>query len=562
MIEKLEIENYALIDKVELGFSNGFTVITGETGSGKSIMLDALGLLLGERADTKAISDSSRKTIIEAVFSNPNEGLKTLFENNDIEWNDRELIIRREIQVSGRSRAFINDTPVNLSLLAEIGRLLIDIHSQNKNSILLSYSNYLSIIDSFARDQKKLNEYKDLYNRYATLRIKIKKEKERIEKNRENRDYITFRLAQLDKINPKEGELQKIEQEYDILSDTDRIREDLGNAYELLEGREPSVITEIARIESYISNINESFFNSEDSETPLQRLQNIRLELKDISETLYDKLEDIDSDPQRLLKVSARMNTLYDAIKNFKVKDEKELVELHESLKKQLSEWDDAPGNLSEWEKEARKIAGELKLKADELSEIRKSASESFSKKLMDTASSLGLPNINFEIELKKSKLNSEGQDTVDFLCSFNKNHDLQPVSKIASGGEMSRLMLSIKSIMADIMEMPTIIFDEIDTGVSGEIADKMGKLMGKMSDRMQVLSITHLPQVAAQGDYHFKVYKTDDTGKTRTLVRFLSPSEREEEIAGMLSGTNVNEAARHNARILIQESKEKNLFS
>ncbi|MBD5355968.1 MAG: DNA repair protein RecN [Bacteroides sp.] len=556
MLESLIIKNYALIDNVNLHFQQGFTIVTGETGAGKSIMLDALSLLLGERAETKAIADKSRKSVIEANFTNPDPALKNVFDVHRLEWNKNELIARREIYPSGKSRAFINDTPVTLPTLSAITENLVDIHSQHSNVLMSQHSSYLAIIDSYSGNSELLTNYKSDFAKYIALRGKIKRIKERIEKNRENRDFIVFQLEQLDKIHPKEGELKVIEQEFDMLSDADQIREDLGEVYSYLDGGENNINTYFAVVIDTLQQVNLNLFEEDGGADLMRRLDNLRIELKDISETIADYLDRVNSDPARLAKVTARMNQIYDAIKRFKVTDERELIGLHNDLHQKLDAIDNGDVDIADLEAEAKTLGKELKAKAALLSERRKKGAAEFGVKLTEIALPLGLPNMKFEVEFTIGKLTPDGQDTVDFLCSFNKNHPMQPISKVASGGEMARLMLSIKSIMAKCMNLPTVIFDEVDTGVSGEIADKMGEMMRNMGKEMQVVTITHLPQVAAKGNSHFKVYKTDNEERTVSHVRILDTEERIKELAGMLSGSSVNEAALMNARVLLGEEK------
>ncbi len=553
MLESLIIKNYALIDDLNLKFTPGLTIVTGETGAGKSIMLDALSLLLGERAETKAISDKSRKSVIEATFSSPSPELSKLLTDNGIEWNSAELIARREISASGRSRAFVNDTPLTLPVLSSITSNLIDIHSQHSNMVLSQSSSHLSIIDSFAGDAELLGRYRREFSEYVALRSKIKRIKEQIAKNKENREFIVFQLEQLDKLKPRKGELRQVEQEFDMLSDSDQIREDLGYAYNCFESGDRSINALLAEATESILKVNLDIFGDKVEEELAERLENLRIELKDITETVYDYLERVDSDPGRLAKVTARMNQIYDAIKRFKVMDEDGLVALHAELRGKLDSIDNGDGDLEEMEKQARTLAKDLKTLALELTGIRQEASVRLSELITETARPLGLQNLRFSVALTQGKLTADGQDTADFICSFNKNHEMQSMGKVASGGELARLMLSLKSIMAKCMNLPTVIFDEVDTGVSGEIADKMGDMMRRMGREMQVLAITHLPQVASKGDSHFKVYKTDNETRTVSHVRMLDKEERIRELAAMLSGKTINDAALLNARTLLK---------
>lgn len=552
MLETLLIKNYALIENVSLRFKPGFTIITGETGAGKSIMLGALSLLLGERAESKAIADKTKKSVIEASFSNPDPDLELVFAEQGLDWNPAEILVRREISASGRSRAFVNDSPVTLPVLTAVTGNLVDIHSQNSNIQLSQSSSHLSIIDAYAGNAAMLSEYKADFGRYVTLRAKIRKIKEKIEKNRDNRDFIAFQIEQLDKINPKEGELRQIEQEFDMLTDADQIREDLGAAYNLLDGNDNAILSSLSETSDYLSRVNLALFEERDEGELLKRLENIRVEVKDISETVRDYLDRVETNPLRLAKVTERMNMLYDAIKHFKVKDEEGLVALHKDLHQKLTAIDFGDEDVARLEQEAKALARNLKKKADILTEKREKAAQDFSQILMATAAPLGLPNLRFETEITPGKLTADGQDVVEFICSFNKNHPLQPMAKVASGGETARLMLSIKSIMARCMHLPTVIFDEVDTGVSGDIADRMGNMMKSMGGDMQVLAITHLPQVAAKGDSHLKVYKTDEADRTVSHVAMLDDQARINELAAMLSGSEINEAARENAKALL----------
>ena len=551
MISKLSIDNYALIEKSNIDFKKGFTVITGETGAGKSIMLDALGLLMGSRADSKVMRDKDKKMVVEAVFTDPDPSIEKICEEYGIEWDNQEMILRREISTSGKSRGFINDTPVNLTALSAISSRLLDIHSQHSNSLLNKSIEQMSIIDAFGKTNTLLENYQIAFREYVALRNRIKKIKESIIKGKENKEYIMFRLEQLDKLKPKKGELEALERESEILGDADRIKENLKEALNLLSGNN-SALKFLQGAGGVIENIDFSLLDEPQKEDISERINFIKIELKDISDTLESYAEKINSDPERYEKIQSRIGALYEIMKRFKVKDENELVDLHKQLKEELSDITGENSDLEGLEKQLKELAKDLKDKAEMLSEARAKSAENFSKVIIEKIRPLGLPNINFKVDLQKGKLNSGGQDIVTFYCSFNKNHIMQPIAEIASGGEISRVMLGIKSIMAESMKLPTIIFDEVDTGVSGEIADKMGKMMKKMASSMQVMSVTHLPQVAANGDYHLKVYKDEENEKTISHIKELNEEERIIEIAGMLSGTTINEVALENARILL----------
>lgn len=554
MLTTLKIDNYALIEKSEVDFSSGFTVITGETGAGKSIMLDALSLIMGARADIKAIGEKNKKLVVEAFFSSPDPTLKQILEKNDIDWDADEISVRREISPAGKSRGFINDSPANLALLSEVSTKLIDIHSQHSNNVLTDVKSQTEMLDIYAEDQEELKAYKELFADYLDLRGKIKKKRESRKEKKENREFVIFRLDQLDKLKPKKGELNHLEKEFELLSDADRIQSELGEAYELLDGNGSSALKLLKAAAACVGRIDLSLLENQ-QEDVISRLESIKIDLRDVSDTISGYLEKVASDPGRLEKTKERIEKIEEAIRHFKVRDEEELVALHEHLKQEINEIDGDDEDLVEEEKKLKGLGVKLKQKADRLSEIRKTAAEVFSRYLVEKLKPLGLPNIRFDIEISYGKLTPEGQDNVIFLCSFNKNHPLQPISEIASGGELARVMLGIKSLMAEKTNLPTVIFDEIDTGVSGEIAHKMGRMMKEMGERMQVLSVTHLPQVAASGTTHYKVYKTDDKEKTISHIKQLDMQERIHEIAAMLSGSVINEVSVNNAKVLLETS-------
>lgn len=547
MLSKLTIRNYALIDSLDLEFGKGLTIITGETGAGKSIMLGALSLLLGGRAETRAISDGKAKSVVEAVFEDAPAALESVFEENSLDWSGGEVIIRREISATGRSRAFVNDVPVTLGVLTSVSRSLIDIHSQHENARLNDMRAQLAIVDSVSDNAELRGEYEAEFNRFVALRGRIKTLRDEIEKNRENREFLTFRLEALTALNPRRGELAEIEKRFEMLSDADEIRERLQVFSSLLGANERGAIDLIRAAKG------------EGSKLPFplaDRLEEIIVELQDIYETAEDYLSGVDADPQTLGKLSARMNAYYEAVKRFKVKEADDLVALREDIASRLEDVETGGSELPILEKEAKGLAKRLKELADSLTESRRRGAERFAASVTETARPLGLPNVVFGVSFTSGKLGVHGQDRVEFEASFNKNQEPGPVARMASGGEMSRLMLSIKGIMAGRMNLPTIIFDEVDTGVSGEIADKMGVMMRRMGQDMQVLTITHLPQVASKGDSHFKVYKRDEDTRTITRVSRLTDEERVREIAGMMSGEEVGEAALNNARDLLSKTK------
>lgn len=556
MIRQLIISNYALIDSVDVTLNEGLTILTGETGAGKSVMMGAISLLMGERADSKVIANREGKAVIEGVFDNVSPDLKNIFDANDLDWNDGQIIVRREIASNGRSRAFINDTPVTLPLLSEVAGGLVDIHSQHSNRLLSKPDYQLSIIDSIADNADLLSDYKKDFAIFVGLRNKIKKIRETMERNRENRELRAFQLEQLVKINPKKGELEEVERDYDILSDADDLRGRINQAAYILSSSDNSVISLIGDAGASIDGIDFSLFNgNEDNSQPnlMDRLRNVYIELKDIGDSLSKIASSIESDPERLAKADARLKELYEAVKRFKMADYNELVDLYDSLKKESDSGLDKVEELNALETEARKLGESLKEKAEKISVVRKEAAKKFEETLTEDARPLGLKNLRFGVNFSIGKLTPDGKDSVEFLCAFNKNQPLMPLSQTASGGEMARLTLCIKAITANKLKLPTVIFDEIDTGVSGDIADRMGTMMANIASGMQVFAITHLPQVAVKGKSHLLVYKHDEGERTVSHVKRLDMEERVKEIARMLSGKEINEAALSNARSLLE---------
>ena len=556
MIRQLSIYNYALIDKVELTLSEGLTILTGETGAGKSVMMGAISLLMGERADSKVLANREGKAVIEGVFDSVAVTLKEIFDANDLDWNDGQIIVRREISANGRSRAFINDTPVTLPLLTEVAGGLIDIHSQHSNRLLSRPEYQLSILDSIADNSEMLADYKKDFSRFVVLRNKIKKLREAIARSRESRELRAFQLEQLAKINPKKGELEEVEKIYDILSDADDLRSRINQSAYLLSTSDTSALTLIGDAGSGIDGIDFTLFEGPaDATQPglMERLRSVYIELKDIGDTLSRIASGIESDPVRLAAADARLKELYEAVKRFKVADYDALVDLYSTLKDECGGGSESLSELNALESEARKLGDVLKEKAERISISREKAARKFEETLTSDARPLGLKNLRFSVGLTKGKLTPDGKDIVEFICAFNKNQPLMPLAQTASGGEMARLTLCIKAITANKLKLPTVIFDEIDTGVSGDIADRMGSMMADIAAGMQVFAITHLPQVAVKGKSHLLVYKHDEGDRTVSHVRTLNADERVREIARMLSGKQINEAALINARVLLE---------
>lgn len=553
MLKKLYISNYALIDTLEMSLGPGLTIITGETGAGKSILLGALSMLLGARSDSRKARSADRKMVVEGVFDASGYGLREMFEEQGLDWDD-DLLLRREVSPSGRSRAFINDTPVTTSLLSQVASRLVDIHSQHQNLLIGSRDFQLRVLDSLADNVRELHDYSSCFRQYVELRRHITALKERATRSRENAEFIRFRLDQLHKLKPKAGEQKELERRLEILSDSVSISESLAAATAHFTAGESSVLSRLHDVKSLLQGVNLSLFERDDDGQPSLpvRLESALIELTDISETLADYLERVDSNPELLRKVDERLGALYDAQRRFNVSDEQGLLDLLDTLESEYASIEDADSELPELERALKVKGKELRRLADALSATRRAAADAFAARLNELARPLGMHNLKFSAMTTVGKLTADGQDIPSFQCAFNKNQPLMPVEKIASGGEISRLMLCLKAIVASRMNLPTIIFDEVDTGVSGDIAARMALLMKEISSRIQVLAITHLPQVAAVGDAHLKVYKEDTDEATHTHIRPLDDEERVRETARMLGGTTVDEAALLNARSLL----------
>lgn len=555
MLNKLSIHNYALINQIDIDFKDGLSVITGETGAGKSIILGALSMILGGRADTKSIGNADKKSIIEATFYAKNDAeIDKFCTSNDIDkFEDNNFILRREISSSGRSRAFINDTPVTLQQLRDAAIRLIDIHSQHQNLLIADAKYQLQIIDSIANNVNELNEYKTQFKKYIEIRNRLNQRKIEISKNKENEEFLRFQFDQLQKIAPKENEQEELERKYEVLSNAESIKDDLRHIVNTLSDNEDSVLSQISALKSVINRLNLDLFNAESNDIK-PRFESLYLELKDIAEQFGDYLSEVDSDPKELQSIEHRLNLIYEANRRFNVNNENELLKIKVDIESQLASIDNSDDDICALEQKKKTEGIKLKELADKLSQTRIKAADQFSSELIEMAKPLGMSNIKFSALVSQNKLTIDGQDSIEFLCSFNKNQSLNPISKVASGGEMSRIMLCIKAIIANCMQLPTIIFDEIDTGVSGDIADRMGEMMKEISDKIQVITITHLPQVASKGLSHYKVYKTDNEQYTTTNIKELSTEERIEELAQMLSGSKINEAAILNAQSLLNQ--------
>ncbi len=553
MLRSLHISNYALIDTVDITFHNGLNIITGETGAGKSIMLGALSLILGERADLKAVRDSGRKSVIEATFElHDYKRLKEYCVANDIEWDDNVCILRREIAPAGRSRAFINDSPVTLDLLSHVAMLLVDIHSQHNNRLLASPEFQLSIIDTLAGNEQLLADYSRRFVAYRRALKRLRDTKKLIEQNRQDEDFTRFQLEQLDAMNLEAGEQEQLEKDRDVLANITEIKSTLGGALDSLSNGTNNAIALLGEAMEYCEQLSQVL---DDADNIVERLNTAHIELRDIADTLSDFDRDLNADPDELEAVEQRLNDIYSLQSKHHVSSVEALIELRENFRIKLSSLENSSYTIEELEKEARRSKAAAKEIAAELTRRRTEEARRFEKLLCDTASPLGMKNLRAQVEITTGDMSSTGMDTVEFKFAFNKNQPLMPVGSTASGGEISRLMLSVKSIIASRMQLPSIIFDEIDTGVSGDVANRMGLMMRDISRSIQVMAITHLPQVAALGNAHYKVYKIDDEDATHTHIRQLDREQRIDEIAVMLSGSTVDAAARANALSLLSAS-------
>lgn len=561
MLKQLYISNYALIEDLNLELQPGLTIITGETGAGKSILLGALSLLMGVRSDIKKARDISRKIIVEGLFDASGYGLQELFADNALDWDD-ELLLRREVSPTGRSRAFVNDSPVSTGLLASIASRLIDIHSQHQNLLIGNRNFQLSVLDALADNHSCRQAYAAAFREYVEMRRSLEHKRASLSRSRENEEFIRFRLEQLRKLKPRQGEQKELERRQEILADSATLSESIKSAYAVLSASEKGIISRLHEVKSILQGVNMQLFvanDDEDEQNALPvRLESTLIELTDIAETLGDYLTKIDTDPALLNKVENRLSAIYDAQRRFKVTDEDGLVALHEQLENEYAQLTGEDTDLSELEAAVKEKGKELKRLADALSLTRRKAAEQFAARLTEVAAPIGMQNLKFAVILTTSRLTADGQDLPSFQCAFNKNQSLMPVERIASGGEISRLMLALKSIVASRMNLPTMIFDEVDTGVSGEIAARMALLMRRIASDIQVLAITHLPQMAAGGDVHYKVYKEDSDDATHTYIKKLNDSERVDETARMLAGTVVDEAALSNALSLIEHYRRK----
>lgn len=550
MLTQLYIKNFTLIDELNVDFHPGFSVITGETGAGKSIILGALGLLLGNRADVKTIKEGTQRCIVEGHFDITRYALEQFFFENDIDFVGEDCILRREVNSNGKSRAFINDTPIGLNLMKELGEQLIDIHSQHQNLLLQKQDFQLSVVDIIAKNQSLLAQCKKEYAEYNDSKSKLQRAKQSIEESKTNIDFIRFQYNELAALNLQAGEEETLEQQSKTMQHSEDIKSSLYEVDSNLSDESTGIITRLYRSLSAIKSISDVLPQAEDI---TERLDNTYIELKDISSEVSDMLENIEYDPQELERINNRLDAIYTLQQKHHVNSVEELVRLQEDYKATLDNVENSDVALEELENSMKESLAKVSKTADELTKKRKASIKTIVSDIAERLKALALPNVSFNIDIKKKEISSNGCDDVEFLFSANPGTPLRPISEIASGGEIARVMLSLKAMLSGAVKLPTIIFDEIDTGVSGRIAEQMAVIMKEMGhcDR-QVISITHLPQIAAQGSNHYKVYKEQDNNETHSHLTHLTDDERIQEIAQMLSGSNVTEAAINNAKELL----------
>ncbi len=551
MLKQLYIKNFTLIDELNIQMHPGFSVITGETGAGKSIILGAIGLLLGNRADSKSIKAGRDRCVIEAHFDLSKYDMQQFFTNNDIDEDLSDTIIRRELTAAGKSRAFINDTPVSLTKMRELGEQLVDIHSQHQNLLLQKEDFQLNVVDIIAQDEKQRKNYEAAYNQYKQANQKLNALKAEIEKNRENEDFLRFQFKELDEAQLQNGEQEELEQEYEMLSHSEDIKTALYQADNHLSGDDGNIIERLKQASEQLANIKDVY--PEVTEL-LERIDSSYIELKDIAQEINGLTDHVEFDPARLEAINERLDKLNSLQQKFHVRDLGELIETYHQLKEQLSHIDHSDEDVEALEQEVTQLLEKAQKQAKELTAIRTKAAKKVEEEMKQRLIPLGIPNVRFCISLTEKPLSHDGGDKVSFLFSANKSTPLQPVTQVASGGEIARVMLSLKAMISGAVKLPTIIFDEIDTGVSGKIAEKMAQIMVEMGNHeRQVLSITHLPQIAAMGSHHYKVSKEETDEGTISRMTELSQQERIQEIAQMLSGSDVSEAALANAKELLR---------
>ena len=550
MIRHLYIRNFTIIEELDIDLFPGFSVITGETGAGKSIVLGAIGLLKGQRADSKMIRHGADRCVVEAHFDLSKYDMQAFFTDNDIDYDAADCIVRREITSAGKSRAFINDTPVSLAILKELGESLIDVHSQHQNLLLGRQDFQLSVVDIIADSHKELADYREAYALMKERERELKRVKEEIETNRSKADFMQYQYDELDAAKLIDGEQDELEQKAERMSHSEEIKTALYEADNSLSADDTGAITLLRSARSALNQVEKVLPIAGELAA---RMDSAYIELKDIAQEISGQLEEVDFNPADLDSVNNRLDKIYSLEKKYHVESVGELIALRDELERQLGDIENTDERLNELQAAVDKATAKCRKLADILSGKRKKSSKAIQTEVMDRLVSLGMPNVRFEIQITQDNLSANGQDTIDFLFSANKNGTLQQVAQVASGGEIARLMLSLKAMISGAVKLPTSIFDEIDTGVSGKIAEKMAQIMKEMGDcERQVISITHLPQIAALGSTHYKVFKEDTADGTVSRMQLLTDDERINEIAQMLSGSNITEAAISNAKALL----------
>lgn len=550
MLQSLFIDNYALIGHLEIHLDHGLTVITGETGAGKSIIMGALALILGQRADAKAVRTGSAKCVIEASFDISEYNLQNFFSVNDLEYDATNTIIRREVYATGKSRAFINDIPVQLTMLKVLGQSLIDIHSQHQNLLLGQDTFQQEVVDTLARNSFESGQYKTLYKELCSQQRRLRTLQEEATRNANEIDYLRYQHAQLEDARLTAGEQEELEAEQELLSHAEEIKGGLTAVADVLDGADESIINRLKQACHAAESVSKIFPEAEEI---ARRLETDYIDLKDIAEEAADRAEQVNFDPERNAAVEERLELIYTLEKKHGKSSCEELIALRDELAERLRHIDNSDDEIEEVKQSIRTLTASVRKNAAALTASRQRAARDFEKALTEKVAYLGMPNVRFQVDIRPTEdFTPTGADAITFLFSANKNQPLKPVGEIASGGEISRLMLSIKALISSAKALPTIIFDEIDTGVSGDIADRMGQIMQQMSAHLQVITITHLPQVAGKGDAHYKVFKEDSATETNTHILLLNDEKRVEEIARMLSGATLTPQAIENARVLL----------
>lgn len=553
MLKKLDIRNFTLIDHLEMALYPGFSVITGETGAGKSIVIGAIGLLLGNRADAKQVKRGCDKCIIEATFDLSiyhSDVLKDFFEDNDLDYEPEECLLRREVNANGKSRAFINDTPVTLALMRELGEQLIDVHSQHQNLLLSKEDFQLNVVDIIARDRQQLVDYRAAFAEYRSAQRRLEELREQIATSRDNEDFLRFQQKELSEANLASGEQEQLEQEAELMSHAEDIKRALHEADYGLSGDDTGIVNLTRSIAAQLRSVADVYPEAQEL---AERLESCFVELKDISQEIASKVDDVEYDPQRFNLITQRLDTIYTLQQKFHVQTVDELLDRLNAINAQLDNIDNSDEELQELERSVDKLHTVCVEKAVVLTDMRRKSATVVEQELSKLLVPLGIPKVRFKVEVSPADLSTNGADKVMFLFSANSSTDMQPVSQVASGGEIARVMLSLKAMISKAIGLPTIIFDEIDTGVSGRVAEQMAHIMRDMGKaNRQVICITHLPQIAAAGSTHYKVAKQETEQGTVSTMTQLSDEQRITEIAQMLSGSNVSQAAVDNAKSLL----------